>query len=172
MKKIAPELKTARLTLRAAEIGDAADVFAWSSSKTATKYLFWLPHRTEKDAQRLVTDWVKRRRHFSWLLISEGKAIGEIEDIKDLPDQGFMVGYILNPAYWKKGFMSEALEAVLAYQKTLGYSYAEAETDERNESSIRLLTRNGFLPFGEAEERYIAKKKETVRILHFRKELH
>jgi [ribosomal protein S5]-alanine N-acetyltransferase len=169
MIKIAPVLKTERLLLRPAQFSDAEAVFAWSSSPEATKYLFWLPHRTKKDSERLVATWVRKRCHFSWLLDKNGFAIGEIELIKDLPDEGAMIGYVLNPAFWKMGYMSEALKAVLLRLGEEGYCYAEAETDERNTSSIRLLERNGFSLLESREKRHIAKKNADVIILRFRK---
>ncbi|MCI1734148.1 MAG: GNAT family N-acetyltransferase [Bacilli bacterium] len=169
--KIVPVLTTARLTLRPAQLEDAPAVFDWSHSPEATHYLFWLPHRTPEDSKRLVAVWVRKRCHYSWLLDDHHRAIGEIELIKDLPNQGAMIGYILVPTAWHQGYMKEALASVLDYLPKVGYRYAQAETDKENLASIHLLQAMGFVPYGKEEPYFIAKKNTTITLVRFRKEL-
>jgi RimJ/RimL family protein N-acetyltransferase len=123
-----------------------------------------------EDTERLVSSWLKKRKHCSWALDLHGEAIGELEIIKDLKDGGFMFGYILRADQWGQGYMSEALETVLDYMFQNGFRYAYAETDERNTRSRQLLERNGFILTGREEGRFIAKKNERVNIVSYRKE--
>ena len=55
------------------------------------------------------------------------------------------VGYKLASAHWKKGYMSEALEAVLEYiYKETDVNRVQALVDPRNPPSYLLLEKYGF----------------------------
>lgn len=55
------------------------------------------------------------------------------------------VGFWLFPSYWKKGFTSEALEAVINYCKTeKGIHRLEAFVETGNVASSRVLEKAGF----------------------------
>jgi RimJ/RimL family protein N-acetyltransferase len=120
------------------------------------------------DTKRLVAVWVRKKLHLSWALEIGGQAEGEIEIIKDLPEKGFMLGYILSEECWGQGYMSEALQAVLKHMFANGYEYAMAETDTENLLSSKLLIHNGFQVVLKEENRYIAKKKTYVDVFQFR----
>ena len=64
------------------------------------------------------------------------------------------VGYDLNPLYHNKGIMTEALQAVLDFGfKRLDLDTIKAYTHYANESSKKLLIKNGFsLVTGEKDE--------------------
>lgn len=66
------------------------------------------------------------------------------------------IGYILNPRAWGRGYMHEALSALLDYAfGELNLNRVEADTDPRNEPSARLLERLGFSKEGLLRERCI-----------------
>jgi ribosomal-protein-alanine N-acetyltransferase len=55
------------------------------------------------------------------------------------------VGYDLSPRFQKNGIMNESLENIIEFGfKTLNLEVIEAYTHKNNESSKRLLERNGF----------------------------
>ncbi len=55
------------------------------------------------------------------------------------------IGFELDPAHWRRGYVAEAIEAVLAYAyETLGLYRMGAVTFLENTASIQLLTRIGF----------------------------
>ncbi len=63
------------------------------------------------------------------------------------------VGYDLDPKFQGKGFMSEALKAVLDFGfNQRGFETIEAYTDYRNNSSKKLLKRHGFIPSEDKED--------------------
>lgn len=55
------------------------------------------------------------------------------------------IGFLLERKYWRQGFISEAMAAVLAYlfQKR-NFQYLVADIDPRNEASKRVLEKFGF----------------------------
>lgn len=165
-----PSIKTQRLLLRQVELGDAEAVYSWTGDIEVCRYLFYLPNRDLETTERIVANWVKKRRHFAWLLVLDGTPIGEFEIIKNLPEKGFEIGYEMAKAYWGHGYMSEAAKAILSFMKEKGYAYAYAETDGRNESSLRLLAKLGFEVIGE-EDRLIEKTGAEIRVKKLRKML-
>ena len=54
------------------------------------------------------------------------------------------VGCLLNAAYWRRGFMSEALRLLFAYASTLGVTGLTADIDADNVRSIALFEKLGF----------------------------
>jgi RimJ/RimL family protein N-acetyltransferase len=65
------------------------------------------------------------------------------------------VGFALARAAWGRGYVSEALPALLDFAfETLDLHRLEADVDPRNERSIRVLERLGFEREGYLRERY------------------
>ncbi len=72
------------------------------------------------------------------------------------PDHGRgEVGYALGRAAWGRGYLAEALPALLGFAfDVLGLHRLEADVDPRNARSIRALERVGFVREGQQRERY------------------
>ena len=71
--------------------------------------------------------------------------IGSI-DFKYLPINGVSeIGYGMKPEYEGKGYMTEAVNALLKYGKDNGVSKVIADTKESNYKSQNVLKRNGFI---------------------------
>lgn len=67
------------------------------------------------------------------------------------------IGFILNRAYWRKGYMAEALTALLGPEGAFwqrGVERVLADVDPRNESSIGILRRFGFVETGREERTF------------------
>lgn len=68
------------------------------------------------------------------------------------------LGYALGRAYWGRGLMHEALEALIGSAFAgMGLRRLEAEVDPRNRSSARLLRRLGFTREGLLRQRWVTK---------------
>jgi RimJ/RimL family protein N-acetyltransferase len=66
------------------------------------------------------------------------------------------MGYGLAASAWGKGYMTEALEALLHYAfKSMHFNRIEADIDPRNEASAKILLRLGFRKEGYLRERWI-----------------
>ena len=56
------------------------------------------------------------------------------------------VGYMLHPDYWRKGILSEALSAIIAFGfETVKFHSMCANINPKNDASRQLLLKNGFL---------------------------
>ena len=65
------------------------------------------------------------------------------------------VGYAMGSAYWGKGYMHEALQALLKHAfEVMQLRRLEADVDPRNAASIRTLERLGFQREGFLRERW------------------
>ncbi len=166
--KRTPSLRTERLLLRPFRKQDAKAVYAWSRSLNVTAFLSWPPHRSLAQSERIVASWVKKKRNYAWALVRAGKAIGEVEVIKDLPGKGAEMGYLLGEAFWGQGYLREALAAILPFLwHRGGYRYLECEVAAGNAPSLALLRRFGFKDVGTATVAW-PRKKQTQKVVILR----
>lgn len=77
------------------------------------------------------------------------------------------VGFALARAEWGRGYISEALPALLDFAfETLDLHRLEADVDPRNERSIRVLERLGFGREGYLRERYHVNGERQDAVLY------
>ena len=140
---------TARLILRKPRETDAPLVFAgYGQDPEVSRYLVWRTHRNLRDAQeaveRFLEDW-RTGSKFCWLLFRQegGELVGSIAARID--QQGVHLGYLLAQPFWGQGLMSEAVNALVDWafsERSIFRVWAVCDVE--NESSARLLERNGF----------------------------
>lgn len=159
-------LFTKRLLLRPYEEGDAESMYRnWCHDEEVTKYLTWLPHEslevTKKRLEYLLV-YQTGERHYEWVISLEGEAIGSIDVVDNLPDQGCEIGYCLAKRYWDRGLMSEAFHAVLAFLfYQAGYDYVLMRAMKENVPSRRVIAKQHF-HYEHDEEMEMPLKKKTV----------
>lgn len=150
---IPPEsLTTARLLLRKPRAEDAPLIFAtYARDPEVTRYLTFLPHRDVNDTQEAIARFLdawRTGKSYCWLIFRrEDKEL--LGAISARENQGINLGYALARSYWRKGFMSEALGAIVEWafgQPGIFRVWAVCDCD--NEASARLLERNGFTQEG------------------------
>ena len=75
-----------------------------------------------------------------------------LDNIRDGPINSASVGYWIGETFSKRGFMTEALKALISYSfKNLNISRIEAATLSKNIASRRLLEKSGFKYEGVAQ---------------------
>lgn len=144
--------ETERLVLRHTNMEDVDLVFALRSCPIVRKYIMQ-PLITEQEQAiahiNKLIGFLEDDKSISWTLINKdtNKKLGGIclwnfsEDKKTAE-----VGYDLLPEHFRKGYMSEALQAVIKFGfKALNLKTIEAFTHIENESSKQLLVNNGFV---------------------------
>jgi ribosomal-protein-alanine N-acetyltransferase len=112
------ELRTARLVLRRPIAADAAAIFAeYTQDPEVTRFLTWRPHREPWEAKRYIaeaiTAWAGLRRRVYMLTLDAKRPIGALE-LRRSP-HGVSFGYVLARPYWRRGLMTEALAASVAW---------------------------------------------------------
>ncbi|MEM8793500.1 MAG: GNAT family N-acetyltransferase [Pseudomonadota bacterium] len=158
-----PALKTARLTLRPLESGDAERILALCGDLAVSRWLSRVPHPyTPGDAERFIAEC---RNGFVWAIeqTSQPGLIGTIG--LDGPSDRRMLGYWLGQPYWGRGLASEAATAVIAYGfSTLRIIQLESGAFEGNASSLRIQEKLGFTITGQHKLRCTALDREVMHI--------
>jgi len=136
-------LKTQRLYLRRFLESDADDIYEYLSSPEVTKYEPYHP-KTLEESIEIAKDRSTDDRFLAICLQENNKVIGNIYLAKQEPDyiDTFSLGYVMNPNYQKKGYATEASNAILDYvfhQKNAHRVVAHCNV--LNENSWRLLER-------------------------------
>ena len=146
------EILTQRLTLLPFRVEDAAAMYAnWASDPEVTKYLTWPTHTSIDVSKWVCSNWVSRYSsddYYQWAIwldeISE--PIGSIAVVKqDDKVAKAEIGYCIGRAWWHKGIVAEALEAVMDYLfDNEGYQRIEARHDPRNPHSGAVMRKCGM----------------------------
>ena len=155
-----PALDTPRLHLRQLLHKDAPALLALRSDDTVNKFIDRPPTTTIEESRvfiEKIQSFIANDQSLYWVIClkDDTDLIGTIclwnfsEDQKTAE-----TGYELLPAYQNKGYMHEALQAVLQYSReTLGLESVEAFTHADNKNSRLLLEKNGFVKDGEREDK-------------------
>ncbi len=155
-------LHTDRLRLRPLVATDADDLFTVFSDPQVMRYWLTPPWSDREHAvHSIAADERSRLAGDALRLGLEESASARIIGTCSLfafhaESRRAELGYALARAHWGRGFMHEALCAVLTYAfRTLGLHRIEADIDPRNAASARALERLGFRREGLLRERWI-----------------
>ncbi|HEY1407135.1 MAG TPA: GNAT family protein, partial [Spirochaetota bacterium] len=138
-----------RIVLRKIEKSDAHDICQYYSNENVYRYLDWNGPESIEKCGEIIDRWNKDYAK-GWIIRfaivdkETEKVIGTIF-LNDFRENRAEIGYELSEAYWRKGFMSEAMREVLklAFHK-FDLSRIQAFVHKENESSIGLLKKFNF----------------------------
>jgi len=147
-------LDCARITLRKFRKSDAQAVFDYGSDEETLRYLIWEGVKTLEEAKKSIFEHYWSRPGIFAIALKETDAcIGAI-DLRMEPEHekaGF--GYVLNRAHWGKGYMTEALSALLALCfESLELNRVESYYFVGNEGSARVMQKCGMEAEGTAKQ--------------------
>jgi ribosomal-protein-alanine N-acetyltransferase len=147
-----PELETERLLLRKATKKDVPVILFLRSDPNVNKYIKRPVPKNEDEAEvflNKVNKGVDDGENIYWAITQKGttKMLGAISLWNFSADRKKAeVGYDLNPEFHNRGIMSEALVAAVDFGfNTLNFELIDAYTHFENESSKRMLVKNGFI---------------------------
>ncbi len=146
-----PNVETERLLIRPIELRDTDDLFEICADKRVNDYLAY-PLYTEKGKVReyiesILDDPILKHIPPHYVLVEKksGKMIGTCDFVKSV-DGISEIGYSLNYDYWGKGYMSEALMAVIKVGfEHIGFRRIEIRALKGNKRSIRVIEKAGFI---------------------------
>ncbi|KAH9479124.1 putative N-acetyltransferase p20 [Psilocybe cubensis] len=163
------EIRTTRLLLRAAQIGDLDAYFKWFSDPDVMKYEILSPHTNIKQTKYFLDEVIESPYngvlYFSVCIPDPAVSNNRRGRSKDRPPM-IVIGriairgeeeieFMLDRQYWGKGFAFEMADALLKhFWATLPHDVVKADVDPRNERSLRLLARLGFEVVGKAEKTF------------------
>ncbi|MDP1965684.1 MAG: GNAT family N-acetyltransferase [Reyranella sp.] len=144
-----PALETRRLALRPIEEGDAPGLHGAYGDAEAMR--FW-----DAPATRDVTETaahirnslaVERRWHGMWAIVARSGGFAGMINYHNVDPRNrrLALGWILAPAFWHQGLMTEAAEAVLSYCfSVMEMHRVEALIEPENVASRGLAAKLGF----------------------------
>ena len=109
----------------------------------------------------------ERAWYAMWIIeLRDGTHIGELCFKGKSPDGSVEIGYGIAEDYRCRGYATEAVSAVAAWaRRQEGVSRVEAEAEEDNTASLRVLEKAWFIPTGERGEegpRFVWNNKQYV----------
>lgn len=147
-----PTLTTDRCLLRAITPADTAALFELESDPQVTRYLGRAPMPSLEATARRIESFRTQfdtRQALQWGVVPrpDGPLIGTCVFWHLRPAHyRAEIGYMLSPAWWGQGVMSEVVAAVLDFGfATMGLHSVDAQIDPANAASRRLLEKLGFV---------------------------
>ncbi len=151
------QIQTERLVLRAFKQSDLDDFFEYASVEGVGERAGWRHHQNKEESQAILDSFIEHDKTFAICLKENGKVIGSLGvEMYGMEDRltefdgykGRELGFVLGKAYWGKGFMTEAVSAVM------NYLFDEIDLDfllcghyDFNEQSKRVQQKCGFKPY-------------------------
>lgn len=155
-------LRTERLVLRPLRRGDEEALFAIYSDPAVMRYWNTPPWTGLSEAGKTIEEDLAALPAGKHLRLgiqpAEADALVGTCSLHAFhePSRRAELGYGLAPAAWGRGYMTEALGALLGFAfGPLGLNRIEADIDPGNEASARTLARLGFVQEGYFRERWI-----------------
>lgn len=155
-----PQLETNRLLLRQIHPDDAAAIFqVYGDSKVAELDDFDVLEELSEAIEAI--EWFEReladRRRIRWGIVrkADGVVMGTCWlGFFEWQARRAEVGFELAPAFWKQGYATEALDAVLDFAfQTAELNRVEATVTFENVASVRVLQKLNFVQEGIGKER-------------------
>ena len=139
-------IETERLILRKFKVEDAEDIFEYASDAATVEFLCWEGLSTLEEAHAAVYNHYWAHPGI-WAIehTESGKVIGCIDMRLIHDDDKASFGYVLNRAFWGRGYMTEVLRAflTLCFEK-LELNRVEANYFAGNEGSGRVMEKVGM----------------------------
>lgn len=115
------EIITDRLIIRPWRITDSSDLYEYAKSELVGPNAGWKPHKSEKESKEIINMFINNGDSYAIVLKEENKVIGGIGLHNSKPDVSLEylkqreIGYVLNPKYWGKNYVPEAVKALIEY---------------------------------------------------------
>jgi [ribosomal protein S5]-alanine N-acetyltransferase len=114
-------LITERLILREWKESDSKDLFEYAKNELVGPNAGWQPHKNEEESIDIIKMFIRNNDTYAVVLKAENKVIGSIGLHDRKPDDGLTelkqkeIGYVLNPEYWGRGIIPEAVKCLIKY---------------------------------------------------------
>lgn len=156
-----PILESDRLILRKMILTDAPQLFELRTGKETMKFIDKDKIASVQVAQDMIQNMdvqMQNNAAVMWGITLPGSApiIGTIGFWRIVKDHHRAeIGYMLRPEYWNKGYVSEAMNAVINYGfQKMKLHTIEANINPHNLASRRVLEKQGFQQEGFYRENY------------------
>lgn len=141
------EIKTERLIITPWKTEFAQQMFDnWATDKEVNKFLSWELHKNVEETTQLILNWMGEC-NYNWCIVDKasGEAVGSISVVRR-NDREFNceIGYCLSRKLWNKGYMTEALKAVINFLFSEGYVKINLKHAIKNPASGKVMQKAGM----------------------------
>ena len=150
-------IETPRLILRAFKQSDLYDFYEYASVEGVGEMAGWAHHESLEKTQEILDKFIQENNTFAIVLKENQKVIGSLGVEKYGREEaltefyaykGRELGFVLGKAYWGKGIIAEALQAVIDYLfNDLGLDFLTCGYYDFNTQSKRVQEKCGFKPY-------------------------
>ncbi len=142
-------LDTPRLILRPWRDSDAEELYEYARNPLVGPSAGWPVHRDVGESREIIRTIFSAPRVFAMELRESGKVVGSVGYVGRhqtlLPGPDDEIGYAMNPAYWGRGLMPEAVEEILRWGfEDLGLETQWCGHYDFNHKSRRVVEKCGF----------------------------
>lgn len=155
-------LITKRLILREWQEKDVNDLYEFAKSDLVGPSAGWTQHKSIEESEAIIKMFIINDDTYAIVLKEENKVVGSIGLHNRKPNSSVIelkqreIGYVLNPDYWGRGIMPEAVEALLEYGfNDLDLDLISCSHFDFNNNSKRVIEKSGF--------KYKFQKKEKLK---------
>lgn len=140
------KIATKRLLLRPLKNDDSLDVFEYAKLENVGPDAGWTPHKSLEESKRVLEWMIGTNEVYAIYHQEDEKVIGTIGlHKKDYPMHQAEIGYVLHPLYWNRGYMTEAVTALITYVfEETDITLLHCAHFNDNERSQRVINKSGF----------------------------
>ncbi len=150
-----PTLETERLILRPWLEKDVQDMFEYGSNPNVALRTGYPPHKDLLDSKKIVYQFLFKEDVFAIELKEENKVIGSVgfhkkpiihgKNDEEILNREREIGYTLNEKYWGKGYVPEAVKAIMKHCfETLNLKLLRGRCSDANFQSAKVFEKCGF----------------------------
>ena len=145
-------ISTLRLTLRPVTLGDLATTHAYAGNLANTRFMMFLPYADEAETAQTLREaeaqWrmdAPERYEFAICLgDADGPHIGGITLYMQADRTEAELGWVLHRDHWRRGYVTEAAQAVMTFARSMGVKRIFACCDSENVASYRTMEKLGM----------------------------
>ena len=109
-----PTIECEGINLRRHILNDAESILEFASDEETLRYLDWDGVKTIEEARKSIYDYYWSAPFFYAIVTKDtDKCIGTIDIRPDVNNDKMQFGYLLSRAFWGRGYMTQALSAML-----------------------------------------------------------
>lgn len=154
------QLETKDLILRPFRMTDLNDFYEYARMENVGPSAGWRVHPSKEYSAKILKSIISQKDCYAIVLKAENKVIGSIGIHKRLLPEAIRpemdpleiskkkyaeIGYVLNPNYWQKGFMTQAVSAVIYHSfSKLKLDFLCLSHSKDNPASGRVAEKCGF----------------------------
>lgn len=143
-------LHTQRLQIRPVTMADIATTHAYAGDLENTRFMMFLPYEDVEETAAYLRDAEKEwrmtapARYEFAVCLATGAHIGGITLYMQEDRTEAELGWVLHKAYWRRGYVTEAAQTVMAFARSIGVRRIFACCDSENVASYKTMEKLGM----------------------------